>query len=889
MKDSQPEVIYLKDYQAPDYLIDHTDLTFDLFEDHAMVTSVLSMQRNPDSQSGREHGNSLPELVLVGDELELVSVALDDKPYADFRVEDGFLKVTPTGKRFSLTTVSRIKPQENTSLEGLYKSNGMFCTQCEAEGFRKITWYLDRPDVMSRFTTKIIADQSAYPVLLSNGNDVERGELGHGRHYVTWQDPFKKPSYLFALVAGDLQHVEDHFTTMSGREVTLRIFTEAHNIDQCDHAMVSLKKSMQWDEEVYGREYDLDIFMIVAVDHFNMGAMENKGLNIFNSACVLASPETATDARFQRVEAIVAHEYFHNWSGNRVTCRDWFQLSLKEGFTVFRDSEFSADMNSRGVKRIEDVNVLRTAQFAEDAGPMAHPVRPESFIEISNFYTVTVYEKGAEVVRMIHGILGAEEFRKGSDLYFERHDGQAVTCEDFVKAMEDASGRDLGQFRLWYSQAGTPVLTISDEYDEVNKQYQLTIEQSCPPTPGQKEKLPFHIPVRIGLLDGEGEDLALNSVGDTCLVLNVKEEKETFTFANIEERPLPSILRGFSAPVRVRYDYSRDDLLFLMEHDSDHFNRWDASQRLASGVIDEMVAAMEQGREGGLDESLIKAFGTVISDGVSPATAQSSLDPAVKAEMLSLPSEASLAEQAVEVYPQFIHQARLQVKQAIAEAYKDTLTALWRSLSAGKPYRPVAEDIAERTLKNICLSYLTSLEDQGMLALARQQYYDATNMTDRFAALAAIINAGYQDRALIDDVLADFLERYRDDTNVMDQWLSVQAASPALGTLEHILALMQHEVFDATSPNKLRSLMGGFASNMKQFHRADGLGYEFLADQLLDLDKKNPQIAARLMTPLTRWRKFEPGCRARMRNALERIKAAPGLSSDVYEVVTKSL
>ena len=876
MKDSQPKAIYLKDYRAPDYWIDHTSLNVDLYEDHALVTAVLDIRHNPDHLS-----DNLPDLVLVGDDLELISVELNDQPFADFQLGNGQLKLPVPDKSFVLKTVTRIRPQDNTSLEGLYKSNGMFCTQCEAEGFRKITWYLDRPDVMSRFTTRITADKSTYPVLLSNGNDVERGELDDGRHFVTWEDPFKKPSYLFALVGGNLQYVEDDFTTMSGRKVTLRIFTEAHNIDQCEHAMTSLKKSMRWDEEVYGREYDLDIFMIVAVDHFNMGAMENKGLNIFNSACVLASPETATDARFQRVEAIVAHEYFHNWSGNRVTCRDWFQLSLKEGFTVFRDSEFSADMNSRGVKRIEDVNILRTAQFAEDAGPMAHPVRPESFIEISNFYTVTVYEKGAEVVRMVHGLLGAEDFRKGSDLYFERHDGQAVTCEDFVKAMEDTSGRDLQQFRRWYSQAGTPVLTVSDEYDEQNKQYRLTIEQSCPATPGQKEKLPFHIPLRIGLLDGEGDDLVLNSAGDTELVLDVTETRETFIFDAIEERPLPSLLRGFSAPVRVKYDYTRDDLLFLMEHDSDHFNRWDACQRLASGVIDEMVAAMEQGQACTPDESLIQAFGTIISD--------TSIDLAVKAKMLALPSEAALAEQAIEVYPQFIHQARQQVKQAIALAHGQALEGLWRSLSVDKPYRPEADDIAERTLKNICLSYLTGLDDKARLALAEQQYDAATNMTDRFAALSSIVNAGYQERTLTERVLTDFLTRYRHDTNVMDQWLSVQAASPVLGTLENVLALMQHEVFDASSPNKLRSVLGGFASNMKQFHGIDGLGYEFLTDQLLDLDKKNPQIAARLMTPLTRWRKFEPGCRERMREALKRIKAAPGLSADVYEVVTKSL
>ncbi|MGB0360425.1 MAG: aminopeptidase N, partial [Endozoicomonas sp.] len=608
---------------------------------------------------------------------------------------------------------------------------------------------------------------------------------------------------------------------------------------------------------------------------------ENKGLNIFNSACVLASSETATDARFQRVEAIVAHEYFHNWSGNRVTCRDWFQLSLKEGFTVFRDSEFSADMNSRGVKRIEDVNVLRTAQFAEDAGPMAHPVRPESFIEISNFYTVTIYEKGAEVVRMIHGILGTEDFRKGSDLYFERHDGQAATCEDFVKAMEEASGRDLGQFRHWYNQAGTPVLTITDEYNEESRQYRLIIEQSCPATPGQAIKEPFHIPVRIGLLDGEGEDLTLNSDGETSLVLDVKKVKEIFIFDNIEERPLPSILRGFTAPVRVHYDYSRDDLLFLMENDSDHFNRWDASQRLATSVIEEMVAAMVVGKEIQPDKRLIMAFGAVIND--------RSLDLAVKAEMLKLPSEASLAEQASVVYPLFIHKAREQVKNAIAKPFKIELEMLWRTLSATKPYHPEAEDIAERTLKNICLGYLTALDEKGTLALAEQQYHGATNMTDRFAALSCVLNAGHQDRELIDEVLEEFLKRYQDDTNVMDQWLSVQAASPVLGSLAQVLVLMQHEVFDASSPNKLRSVLGGFANNMKQFHAEDGSGYAFLADQLLALDKKNPQIASRLLTPLTRWRKFEPVSQGKMKAQLERIKSTSGLSSDVFEVVTKSI
>ena len=876
MKEAQPKAIFLKDYQAPEYWIDSTFLTFDLYEDYTTVTSILTIRRNSDRLSEK-----LPELVLVGQDMELISVHIDGNHCSDYTLGGDNLSIPVSAAEFELQIINKIKPQENTSLEGLYKSKGMFCTQCEAEGFRKITYYLDRPDVMSSFTTKIIADKAQYPVLLSNGNDIDRGDLADGRHFVAWEDPFKKPSYLFALVGGDLDVVEDKFTTMSGREVTLRIFTEAHNIDQCDHAMVSLKKSMTWDEEVYGREYDLDIFMIVAVDHFNMGAMENKGLNIFNSACVLAKPETATDARFQRIEAIVAHEYFHNWSGNRVTCRDWFQLSLKEGFTVFRDSEFSADMNSRGVKRIEDAGVLRTAQFAEDASPMAHPIRPESFIEISNFYTLTIYEKGAEVVRMIHGILGAEDFRKGTDLYFERHDGQAATCEDFVKAMEDASGRDLSQFRRWYSQAGTPVITVTDNFDEENKVYELIIEQSCPATPGQDTKESFHIPVKLGLLDGEGNDLPLNGQGDTELVLDVKQPREMYRFDAIEERPLPSILRGFSAPVRVKYDYSRDDLIFLMQYDSDSFNRWDAGQRLATEVIQEMVSAKVKGETLTPDQRLIDAFASILED--------DSLDHALKSEMLTLPSNASLAEQADVIYPLAIHESRKAVRKAIATAHKDIFYNVWQSLHSDKPYTPEATDIAERTLKNICLSYLCALDETDGITAADTQYTGASNMTDRAAALSSIVNAEYQSNEKVAGALDDFLNRYKDDTNVMDQWLGLQAGSPVQGTLENIRKLMTHEVYDASSPNKLRSVVGAFAGNMSQFHAGNGEGYEFLADILIEMDRKNPQIASRLATPLTRWRKYEPVSSARMRKALERVKASPDLSSDVYEVVTKSL
>ena len=639
MRTEQPTMIYLKDYQAPEYLIDETNLTFELFDDHSLVHAQLVMRRNP------ARGAGLPPLVLDGQHLELLSVNLDDVALtaADYQLTEDHLTLHPKAERFTVDSTVRIHPETSTALEGLYKSSGMFCTQCEAEGFRKITYYLDRPDVMSKFTTTVSAEKHSFPILLSNGNPVASGEEEDGRHWATWEDPFMKPAYLFALVAGDLWCVEDTFTTMSERVVTLRIYVEPENIDKCQHAMNSLKKSMRWDEETYGREYDLDIFMIVAVNDFNMGAMENKGLNIFNSSAVLARAETATDAAHQRVEAIVAHEYFHNWSGNRVTCRDWFQLSLKEGFTVYRDAGFSADMNSATVKRIQDVAFLRTHQFAEDAGPMAHAVRPDSFIEISNFYTLTVYEKGSEVVGMLHTLLGADGFRKGSDLYFERHDGQAVTCDDFIKAMEDANGVDLTQFKRWYSQAGTPRLAVSESYDSAAGTYSLTFRQSCPTTPGQPgdQKQPFVIPVELGLLDSQGNDIALRLSGEasatgTTRVLSVTEAEQTFTFVDVTEKPLPSLLRGFSAPVKLSFPYDRDQLMFLMQHDSDGFNRWDAGQQLSVQVLQEMIAQYQQGQALVMDQRLVTALGTVLAD--------EQLDQAMVAEMLSLPGEAYLTE-----------------------------------------------------------------------------------------------------------------------------------------------------------------------------------------------------------------------------------------------------
>ncbi|GLU40611.1 aminopeptidase N [Pseudomonas sp. NBRC 100443] len=884
MRTDQPKVIYLKDYQAPEYLIDETNLTFELYEDHTLVHAQLVMRRNP------ERGEGLPPLVLDGQQLELQWVALDDRVLeeGDYQLDENHLTLQPTAKQFTVDSTVRIHPEKNTALEGLYKSGKMFCTQCEAEGFRKITYYLDRPDVMSSFTTTVSAEQHRYPVLLSNGNPVASGSEEDGRHWATWQDPFRKPAYLFALVAGDLWAVEDTYTTLSEREVALRIYVEPENIDKCQHAMDSLKKAMRWDEKVYGREYDLDIFMIVAVNDFNMGAMENKGLNIFNSSCVLAKAETATDAAHQRVEGVVAHEYFHNWSGNRVTCRDWFQLSLKEGFTVFRDSEFSADMNSRTVKRVEDVAFLRTNQFAEDAGPMAHPVRPDSFIEISNFYTLTVYEKGSEVVRMIHTLLGAEGFRKGTDLYFERHDGQAVTCDDFVKAMEDANGVDLTQFKRWYSQAGTPRLAVEESYDAAAQSYTLTFRQSCPPTPGQKDKQPFVIPVEMGLLDHLGNSLPLRLAGEehahgSNRVLQVTEAEQSFTFVGLAEKPLPSLLRGFSAPVKLSFPYDRDQLMFLMQYDEDGFNRWEAGQQLSVQVLQELIGQHQRGEQLVLDERLIAAFHTLLQD--------NALDQAMVAEMLSLPSEAYLTELSEVADVEAIHAAREFARKRIAEALREPLWQRYqanREASRKTPYLAEAEHIARRSLQNIALSYLMLVGGDEVLAACLEQYEACDNMTERLTALAVLVNSPYDDeRAKGLEMFADY---FKDNPLVMDQWFSVQAGCTLPGGLERVQALMGHPAFTLKNPNKIRALIGAFANqNLVNFHRADGAGYRFLADQVITLNALNPQIASRLLAPLTRWRKYAPARQALMRAELERILASGELSSDVYEVVSKSL
>jgi len=878
MRTSQPQTIFLKDYRVPAFLVDHVDLRFELFEDGARVHCTLAMRRNPDSDSSDK------SLELDGDSLTtLESVSLDGNPLEGSAYEDRDDKLTlhEVPDQFNLGIVTWIEPQNNTRLEGLYKSSGMFCTQCEAEGFRCITYFPDRPDVMARFRTRVEADKTRYPILLSNGNDVEKGDLADGRHFVTWEDPFPKPCYLFALVAGDLLEKRDSFKTMSGRDIDLRMYVEPRNAEKCDHAMDSLKRAMRWDEEVYGREYDLDIFMIVAVDDFNMGAMENKGLNIFNSSCVLASQETATDMAFQRIESIVAHEYFHNWSGNRVTCRDWFQLSLKEGFTVFRDSCFSADVGSPTVKRIEDATMLRTAQFAEDAGPMAHPVRPESYMEITNFYTLTIYEKGSEVVGMIHTLLGPDLFRKGSDLYFERHDGQAVTTDDFVRAMEDASGRDLSQFRLWYEQSGTPELTVRDEFDDAAGIYRLTIKQSIPDTPGQTGKKPQHIPFAIGLLGAEGESLPLKLAADdadapTDRVLELTDASHTFEFHGLSERPVPSLLRGFSAPVRVFYPWTREQLTFLMSHDSDGFNRWDAGQRLAVDVINSLVSSTD----GNVDAGLVEAYRSLLAD--------SSLDQALVAKMLQLPSEAYLIELADQPNVPAIHRARERVLAHLARSLRDELLACYHRNTLSGHYEVTPEAVARRSLRNTALAWLLHIDDEEGRTLATSQFNEADNMTDRMGALRALVNSGYEKEQ--EQALADFYQQWKDDPQVVEQWFAVQSGSTRTGGLRKVHELMEHPAFDWKNPNKIRSVIGVFAGqNLPAFHAEDGAGYQFLAEQVRKLDDSNPQIAARLVSPLTRWRKFAPVHGEQMKSALETVRDKSGLSRDVYEVVHKSL
>ena len=875
-----PRTIYLKDYIAPAYLVDVVDLHFDLDEEATIVRSRLVMRRNEAAQKGQA------ALELYGTHQQLLGIKLEGKALnqGEYQLTDEQLSVQDVPEQFTLEIESRINPKANTALEGLYLSSGLLTTQCEAEGFRRITYFPDRPDVMARFTVTLEADKKKFPVLLANGNLVDSGEHDDGRHWARWEDPSLKPSYLFAVVAGPLVYQEDSFTTLSGRKVVLRLYVEEENISKCDHAMASLKQAMQWDEEVYGREYDLDIYMIVAVNDFNMGAMENKGLNVFNASCVLASPETATDGDYYTIQSIIGHEYFHNWSGNRVTCRDWFQLSLKEGFTVFRDQEFSADLNSRGVKRIDDVNVLRLHQFAQDAGPMAHPVRPDHYIEINNFYTVTVYNKGAEVVRMIRNLVGTEGFRKGTDLYFARHDGQAVTTDDFVSAMEDANGIELTQFKRWYDQAGTPEITLIEDYDAANNTFQLTLQQHTPATPGQDVKLPFHIPLSIGLLDSHGNDLPLKLAPDaiesaTSLTLSLTEAQQTFMFHAVPEKPLVSVGRGFSAPVKFKRTLSDTELAFLLAHDSDDFNRWDAGQQLAINNLLTLIDDVQHKRELHLAEEVIEAY--------RKALTHPQLDKALIARIMTLPGESYIADQMAVVDVGAIHAAREFMRRALAQALRHELLQTYQANQSTSAYRFDADDMAQRSLKNRALAYLMALADDELQALCVEQYRQGDNMADVMAALSLLADV---EGPVREEVLADFYSRWQHDPQVVEKWLAIQAGSSLPGTLTRVQALMQHPAFSLQNPNKVRSLIGRFcAGNPVNFHAADGAGYRFLADRVLELDALNPSIAARLVQTLSRWRRYDPERQALMREQLERIVAQEGLSNDVYEIASRSL
>jgi aminopeptidase N len=880
MHDSLHPTIHQKDYTPPDYLIETVQLDFDLKPELTRVVARLSVRANHDRSQGAR------PLVLAGDELTLVSVKLNDAGIAadHYQVSDRQLAIWELPESFTLEVTTEINPQANTALSGLYASGPMLCTQCEAEGFRRITYFLDRPDVMAVYTVTLRADKASCPVLLSNGNRIEQGELPEGRHFATWHDPFKKPSYLFALVAGDLVHSAARFTTMSGRSVNLEVYVEEKNSSKCEHALRSLERAMRWDEEEFGREYDLDTYMIVAVDDFNMGAMENKGLNIFNSRYVLASPQSATDEDYQAIEEVIGHEYFHNWTGNRITCRDWFQLSLKEGLTIFRDQEFSADMESRPVKRIMDVKNLRSAQFAEDSSPLAHPVRPESYVEINNFYSMTVYHKGGEVIRMLRTLLGKEGFRAGMDLYFERHDGQAVRVDEFVQAMADAGGRDLSQFMRWYDQAGTPVLCASDTYDEASASYTLTVTQSCPPTPGQPAKEPFHLPLSMGLLGRDGVEFPLRLEGEeqacgTSRTLELRQATESFTFLDIASRPVPSLLRNFSAPVRLEYPYSDQDLILLMAHDSDPFQRWEAGQIQAVTLINTLVADIQAGRELQVSESFVAAFGALLADAAQ--------DRAFLAEALTLPAESYLAEQMEVIDPVAIHQAREFLRATLGKRLRDGFLAAREACAPRAPYRPDDGLAGCRKLNNLCLSYLMAAGSPEAIGLSMAQFRSADNMTDSLGALANLTGCDCPERQ---EALGAFYARWREDRGVIDKWFALQAISRLPGTLSEVTALLEHPDFDIRNPNRARSLIGAFSQgNQVRFHEASGAGYRFLTEQILRLNSINPQIAARMLTPFTRWRRFDANRQRLMKAQLERILAEPELARDVYELAKKSI
>ncbi|MGV7093871.1 aminopeptidase N [Siccibacter turicensis] len=866
----QPQAKYRHDYRAPDYQISDIDLTFELDAAATRVTAV--------SQVTRQGAADAP-LRLDGEDLTLVSLAVNDAPWQAYRLEEGALVLENLPERFTLRIVTDISPATNTALEGLYQSGDALCTQCEAEGFRHITWYLDRPDVLARFTTKLIADKTKYPYLLANGNRIAQGELDNGRHWVQWEDPFPKPCYLFALVAGDFDVLRDSFVTRSGREVALELYVDRGNLDRASWAMTSLKNSMKWDEDRFGLEYDLDIYMIVAVDFFNMGAMENKGLNIFNSKFVLARAQTATDKDYLDIERVIGHEYFHNWTGNRVTCRDWFQLSLKEGLTVFRDQEFSSDLGSRAVNRINNVRIMRGMQFAEDASPMAHPIRPDMVIEMNNFYTLTVYEKGSEVIRMLHTLLGEENFQKGMQLYFERHDGSAATCDDFVQAMEDASNVDLSHFRRWYSQSGTPVVSVRDDYNPETEQYTLTLSQHTPPTADQTEKLPLHIPFDIELYDNEGKVIPLQKGGHPVHhVLNLTQAEQTFVFDNVYFQPVPSLLRNFSAPVKLEYKWSDQQLTFLMRHARNEFSRWDAAQSLLNTYIRLNVARHQQGLPLSLPLHVADAFRAILLD--------ETVSPALAAEILTLPSANEMAELFQIIDPVAIAAVREALTRTLANELADECLAVYNANKLDE-YRVDHADIGKRALRNTCLRYLAFGDAQLADKLVSAQYHDADNMTDAMAALSAAVAAQLPCREAL---LAAYDEHWHQDGLVMDKWFMLQATSPAQDVLTTVRALLNHRSFTFGNPNRVRALIGAFASsNPAAFHAADGSGYQFMVEMLSELNSRNPQVASRLIEPLIRLKRYDEKRQALMRAALEQLKALPNLSGDLYEKISKAL
>ncbi|EJY0698991.1 TPA: aminopeptidase N [Vibrio parahaemolyticus] len=862
-----PQAKYRKDYQAPSHTITDIDLTFDLYDNDTIVTALSKVVQKGESTT----------LELDGEGLELRSVKVNGEDWAHHEVKEASLVLSDLPAEFELEIITKIDPEANTALEGLYKSGGAFCTQCEAEGFRRITYYLDRPDVLAKYTTKVIADKATYPYLLSNGNRIAQGEAENGRHWVQWQDPHPKPAYLFALVAGDFDVLRDKYTTMSGRNVDLEIFVDKGNLDRAGHAMTSLINSMKWDEERFDLEYDLDIYMIVAVDFFNMGAMENKGLNIFNSKFVLANDQTATDRDYLGIEAVIGHEYFHNWTGNRVTCRDWFQLSLKEGLTVFRDQEFSSDLGSRAVNRIDNVRIIRGPQFAEDASPMSHPIRPDKVIEMNNFYTLTVYEKGSEVIRMYHTLLGEEGFQKGMKLYFERHDGTAATCEDFVSAMEDATGVDLKQFRLWYSQSGTPTLRVNSEYNAEAKTYALTVEQFTEATQDQAEKQALHIPFDIELYDSKGQTIPLIINGESVHnVLDIKQDKQTFVFENVVEQPVPSLLREFSAPVKLEYDYSDAELIFLMKHATNDFARWDASQMLLAKYIRQNVTNVQTGSEVQLSEDLIDAFRGVLLD--------ENLEPAFIAQVFSLPSINEITGWYKQIDVDAVDTVLNSITVSLSAALEDELSATYHTLKQAE-YTIDHAAIGKRALRNQCLQFLAHT-DKGN-TLVKAQYEAANNMTDTIAAMSAANSAQLECR---EELMADYSDKWKHDGLVMDKWFALQGTNPAEDALEKVKATMNHEAFSLKNPNRTRSLIGSFlAANPVRFHDKSGSGYQFAGEILRQLNDSNPQVASRMIDPLLKFRKYDEARQAMIRAELEKLKAMDNLAKDLFEKVTKAL